>query len=126
MSHSILVEGPYQDSPTKDPGNFPAPVRGSLLDDLRIQLSRPPGSIWPLPKNDPENSPQESSRFTPGLNKEEQATRCAVRARIACTTVQWRIADPPILSSTLGTPSGNCTVLRTGLPLVQKCSKAHF
>ena len=36
---------------------------------------------------------------------------------------QFRVrytADPPILSLTLGTPSGNGTVLRTGLPLVQK------
>ena len=30
-------------------------------------------------------------------------------------------ADPSILSSKLGTFSGNGTVLRTGLPFVQKC-----
>ena len=76
MSHPILVEGPYPDSPTKEPENYSASVLGSLLDDLRNQLSRPPGSIWLQPKNDPQNFPLESSRFTPGLNKEEQATRC--------------------------------------------------
>jgi len=82
MSHPILVEGPYQDSPTKEPENYPASVLGSLLDDLRNQLSRPPGSIWLQSKNDPQNFPQKSSRLTPGLNKEEQATRCECTARL--------------------------------------------
>jgi len=66
MSHPILVEGPYPDSPTKESQNYSASVLGSLLDDIRNQLSRPPGSIWLQPKNDPQNFPLESSRFTPG------------------------------------------------------------
>jgi len=76
MSHPILVEGQYQDSPTKDPENYPASVLVSLLDDLRNQLWRPPGSIWLQPKNDPQSFLQESSRLTPVINNEEQARRC--------------------------------------------------
>jgi len=105
MCHPILVEGPYPDSPTKEPENYPASVLGSLLDDLRNQLSRPPGSIWPQPKNDPQNFPLESSRLTPGLNKEEQATRCAPRE--PGHPLSYSIAVFPILADVVEVKKGS-------------------
>ena len=51
-------------------------IRGSAI-------SRPLGSIWLQSKNDPQNFPQETSRLTRGLNKEERAMRC-----VSCIFVQ--------------------------------------
>ena len=78
MSHPILVKGPYQDRSTKEPEDYSASVLRSLPDDLRNRLSRPLGSMWLQSKNDPQNFPQETSRLTRGLKKEERATRCDV------------------------------------------------